>query len=132
VRRQSRARDQKLEDDVHLLRAWRQWHREQLEEALAGLHGDVLAQLMAQLRDLRSARELVAFVAAQNWDAVDANTRLVALHEINRAITKLRVRNKLPPFDEGLPDEPPNAFQMIRKIIASSPHSGEAAGASGK
>jgi hypothetical protein len=87
---------------------------------------------MAQLRDLRSARELVAFVAAQNWDAVDANTRLVALHEINRAITKLRVRNKLPPFDEGLPDEPPNAFQMIRKIIASSPHSGEAAGASGK
>jgi hypothetical protein len=70
--------------------------------------------------------ELVAFVAAQNWDAVDANTRLVALHEIHRAITKLRVRNKL------LPDEPPNAFQMIRKIFASSPHSGEAAGASGK
>jgi hypothetical protein len=31
---------QKLADDARLLRAWRRWHRKQLEEALAGMHRD--------------------------------------------------------------------------------------------
>ena len=45
-----------LADRAHLLRAWRRWHREQLKEALAGVHGAVLERLMAKLKDLRSAR----------------------------------------------------------------------------
>jgi hypothetical protein len=111
-------KDQKLTDDAHLLRDWRRWHREQLEEALAGVYGDVIRRLMAQLEDLRSARALVDFIAAQDWAAVDANTRLIALHEINEAITKAReLTNPKEPINDPLPGEPPNAFRMIREIV---------------
>jgi hypothetical protein len=58
---------------------------------------------MAQLKDLRSARELVAFVEAQGWNEVDADARLIALHEINQAITKLRECADLAPIDDALP-----------------------------
>jgi len=89
VRRKSE-KDQKLADDARLLKAWRNWHAEQLEEALAGVHHDVLKRLMAQLKDLRSARELVSFISAQDWSTVDADTRFICLHEINTAICALR------------------------------------------
>ena len=77
MRRQS-AKDKELEDNARLLR---KWHAKQLEEALAGLHADVLGRLMAQLKDLRSARELVASIEAVDWATVDADTRAVALFE---------------------------------------------------
>jgi hypothetical protein len=107
----------KLADDARLLRQWKAWHREQLEEALAGVHRDVMARLMAQLNDLHSARELVAFIAAQDWSAVDADTRLIALHQINTAIMQLRERSDQAPIDDALWHEPPRAFQLIREII---------------
>ena len=115
--------EKELADREKLLRvrAWRKWHREQLEQALAGLHGDVLGRLMAQLKDLRSARELVASIEAVNWATVDADTRAVALFEINRAITKLRERSVQESIDDALPGEPLRAFQAIRKIITSFP-----------
>jgi hypothetical protein len=118
MRRKSE-KDQALADNAKLLRTWRRWHREQLEEALAGVHCDVLERLMAQLKDLRSARELVDFIAAQDWAAVDADTRFTALHQINAAITTLRETNALPPFNDAIPwtDERPTAFQIIRGIL---------------
>lgn len=67
MRRLNRAADQKRADDARLIRAWRKWHREQLEEALAGMHSAVMARLMAELEDLRSAHKLVDFVAMQDW-----------------------------------------------------------------
>jgi hypothetical protein len=127
------AREQKLADDARLLRAWRKWHREQLEETLAGVRRDVLERLMEQLKDLRSARALVDFIAAQDWESVDADTRAIALFEINRAITALRERQKLPPINDALPGEPLTAFQIIREIINQLPaHAGRPAGVSGK
>jgi hypothetical protein len=87
-------KEKELVDREKLLRAWRKWHREQLEQALDVLHGDVLGRLMAQLKDLRSARELVASIEAVDWATVDTDTRAVALFEINRLITKLRERAK--------------------------------------
>ena len=98
-----------------------QFHREQLAGALVGLHRDVLTRLMAQLKAQRSARELVNFVAAQDWSVVDADTRAIALFEINNAIVTLRERRGLPPFDDPLPGAPPNAFQVIRKILTELP-----------
>jgi hypothetical protein len=112
------AKDKELEDNARLLR---KWHAEQLEEALAGLHADVLGRLMAQLKDLRSARELVASIEEVDWATVDADTRAVALFEINRAITKLRERSGQESIDDALPGEPLRAFQVIRKIITSFP-----------
>ena len=117
MRRQS-AKDKELEDNARLLR---KWHAEQLEEALAGLHADVLGRLMAQRKDLRSARELVASIEAVDWATVDADTRAVALFEINRAITKLRERSGQGSIDDAPPGEPLRAFQAIRKIITSFP-----------
>jgi hypothetical protein len=109
--------EQKLIDDARLVHAWRAWHREQLHEALAGVHRDVMGRLMAQLKDLRAARELVAFIEAQDWSVVDAGTRLVALHQINVAIMRLRERAGQEPIDDALWHEPQRAFQVIREII---------------
>jgi hypothetical protein len=89
-------KEKELADNAYLLRAWKKHHAEQLSEALAGIHRDVMGRLMAHLANLRSARELVEFIEAQNWAAVDANTRLVALDEINQAICELRERSGLP------------------------------------
>jgi hypothetical protein len=88
-----------------------------LEEALGGVHGAIVDRLMAQLKDLRSARDLLAFIEAQDWSAIDADTRLVALHEINTAITKFRERNGLAPIDDALPGERPNAFLIKQQLF---------------
>jgi hypothetical protein len=109
---------QKLADAAKLLRAWRAWHREQLETALTSVHADVVAQLMVQLKNLRSARELVNFIRS----AVDPSARAVALHQIALAITALRERKGLPPFSDSIPwtDETPTAFEVIREILRDS------------
>src|SRR6516165_2096899 len=100
--------EKELADRERLTRMWRRYHAEQLEQALAGIHSDVMKRLVAQLEDLRSARALVDFIAAQDWESVDADTRAIALFEINRTITALR---------DTLPGEPLTAFQIIREII---------------
>jgi hypothetical protein len=122
VRRNSKqARERELADDAYLLRAWKKFHRDELAEALVGLHRDVMARLMEHLKQLRSARELVKFIEAQDWSAVDAHTRLVALHKINQAICALREKQGLIPIDDALPHEPPRAFQIVRGIITKFP-----------
>jgi hypothetical protein len=111
-------RDKKLADDARLLRAWKQYHREQLGAALHGMHADVMGRLMAELKSLCSARELVAAIEAMDWSVVDAETRMTALHEINSAITALRVRaDPLTPISDPLPGQPLNAFKLIKRII---------------
>ena len=62
--RRSEKKDKKLADDARLLRWWKKFHREQLEEALAGVHHDVLERMMVQLKNLKFARELVNAMAA--------------------------------------------------------------------
>lgn len=121
MKRRKSAKDQELAARAYLTRAWRRWHREQLEAALAGVHGAVLAQLMAQLKNLREARELVTFITAQDWSRVDADTRFTALHEINRAITALRESGGLTPIDDPLPGQPENAFRIVKAIFESFP-----------
>ena len=63
-------KEKELADREKLLPAWRKWHREQLEQALAGMHRDIMHRLMAELKDLRSARELVDFITATSLDRV--------------------------------------------------------------
>ena len=98
--RQRSEKEQTLQDNARLLRAWKRWHREHLEQALCGLHRDVLERLMLQLKNLQSARELVGFIEAQDWTAIDVETRFIALHEINAAITALRRAD--PTIDEAI------------------------------
>jgi hypothetical protein len=126
-------RERELADNACLLRWWNAWHREQLEQALDGMHGDIMRGLMAQLKDLRSARALVDFISARDWSRVDANTRMIALHEINNAIAKLRESQGAPFVDDPLPGQPDNAFRIIKNLFNSFPsRAGERAAASGK
>jgi len=118
--RRRRTQDQELADNARLLRGWRHWHAEQLQEALAGIHADVMRRLMAQLENLRSARELVGFISAQDWSAVDNDTRATALHEIDAAITTLRQGNGLAPIDDALPGDRDTVFQVIKRILNSA------------
>ena len=113
------AQDKKLADDECMLRAWRAWHAEELTEALTGPHRQVLEPLMQLLKnlDLHSSNALVDFIRAHDWSAIDAQTKLVVLHEINSAITKLRTRNGMAPIDDALWGERATVFQLIRLII---------------
>src|SRR5262249_53596943 len=92
-------RERELGGKQRLVRWWRAWHREQLEQALDGMHGDTMRGLMAQLKDLHSARALVDFISARDWSRIDANTRMIALHEISQAICRLRESQGLPALD---------------------------------
>lgn len=104
-----RERDQQV-------RAWRRWHREQRDEAIAGPHGRTIEQLVQFLKGmtLQSASALLELIGSEDWKAIDYTARLVALHEINVAIIALRERHGLAPLDDGLPGEPPTAFCLIR------------------
>ena len=117
--RRNSERGKKLADDARLLRAWRNWHAEELAEALAGPHRHVLEPLMQLLKnlDLHPSNALVDFIRARDWSAIDAQTKLVVLHEINTAITTLRTRNGMAPIDDALWGERANVFQTIRLII---------------
>jgi hypothetical protein len=113
---------EKEPDRERLTRMWRHYHAEQLEQALAGIHSDVMKRLMAQLEDLRSARALVDFIAAQDWESVDADTRAIALFEINKAICAVReCLNAKEPINDASPGQPLTAFLMIREIINKFP-----------
>ena len=67
--RQKSEKDKELADNARLVRAWRRWHAEQLQEALTGIHADVMRRLMAQLKDLHSARALIDHVANEDWSS---------------------------------------------------------------
>jgi hypothetical protein len=133
MKRRRTAEEKELADRARLLRWWKKFHREQLEEALAGVHRDVLERVMAQLKDLKSARELVNAMAAEDWSVVDADTRLIVLHELNVAVCKLREKHNQEPIDDPLPDQPDNAFRIIKNLFNSfPPRVGERAEAIGK
>ena len=95
MKRPQRDLQKKRDDDERLMRAWNKWHREQLDEALAGAQGALIAELMTLLDqlELNSAKALLDRVERADWTSVDYDTRLTALHQVNAAITKLRERN---------------------------------------
>jgi len=57
------------------------------------------------------------------------HTRLVVLHELGTAITKVREKHGLPSFDDGLSDEPTTPFQIIRALLLTPPDEGAYRGA---
>ena len=115
------AKEQALADDAHLLRAWKRWHAEQLEETLNGPHGAAVAQVMAFLKGMepQSAPALIRLLREFDWSQMDADVRFTVLHQVNQAITRLRERTGLAPIDDSLPwsDEPPTAFLLIKETL---------------
>jgi hypothetical protein len=130
MKRQRTTREKKLADDARLMRAWCAFHREEREAALAGPYAVTLAELFRMFANLVHVQpaQLVGFIGAIDWAAIDYQTRLVVLHEINNAITVYREKRGLEPISDPLQGAPFNAFQRIRAIMfpasAGEPTSG--------
>jgi hypothetical protein len=116
------SKDQKLAETGKLTRAYKQWQREQLAEALAGAHGAVVAELMTLLDrlEVNSAATLLNAVQRTAWSEVSYDTRLTVLHQINATISRVRERNGLPAIDDPLPGQPDNVFRRIKHILFPS------------
>jgi hypothetical protein len=115
--------EKELRDKTRLLRAWKKFHREERDAVLAGPYARTLAELFRMFANLKhvTPAQLVGFIGAIDWAAIDYQTRLTVLHEVNAAITKFRERQNLPPIDDPLPGAPLNAFQVIRAIVTKFP-----------
>jgi hypothetical protein len=67
---------------------------------------------------LESASNLIGYVKDSPWlKKADRHERADILWLIDTAIVRLRVRNGLAPFDDGLFDEEPAAFIIIRNHL---------------
>src|SRR5262249_37053741 len=106
-RRTATQAEKELADNARLLRAWKRFHREERDAVLAGPHARTLAELFRMFANLKHVKpaQLIGFVGAIDWAAIDYQTRLTVLHEINNAITKFREKRGLEPIDDALPGE---------------------------
>ena len=123
TRRTAVQAEKELRDNARLLRWWKAWHREQREAVLAGPHGAVLAELFRMVKNLQHVQpaQLIGLARSIDWAAIDADTKLVTLHELNAAITRFREKRGLEPIDDTVSDEPP--FRTIKAILfPASPH----------
>jgi hypothetical protein len=116
-RAETRERDKALEERDRQARMWRAWRRAKIEELLAGPYGTDVKALVDFLEQLSSASELIEFIKCGPWHNADSNTRFVVLGLVDLAIVEVREKRGLPPFDDPLPGEPPNAFLTIREWL---------------
>ena len=119
MKRQRTTREKKLADDARLMRAWCAFHREEREAALAGPYAVTLAELFRMFANLVHVQpaQLIGFIGAIDWAAIDFQTRLTVLHELNTAITKFREKRGLEPIDDPLPRQPDSPFRIIKATL---------------
>jgi hypothetical protein len=117
-KRASRKQQKALAERAATFCQWKHEQRERVAELLAGPHAEAAQTLLAFLDALTldQAPALVALVKAGPWQNADADTRFEILSLINAAITALRERHDLPPFDDPLPPRT-NAFLTIREWL---------------
>src|SRR5262252_7551205 len=106
------AKEQELADNARLLRAWKKFHRDERDAALAGPHARTLAELFRMFSNLECVQpaQLIGFIDAIDWRSIDFKTQLTVLHEINSAITAFREKQGLEPVSDPLPGEPDTPF----------------------
>jgi len=122
-RRLNDKQQKKLADDARLLRAWKKFHREEREAALAA-HGAELGELFRMLENLQHVQpaQLIGFVHSIAWALIPYDVKLTVLHEINVAITKFREKRGAEPIDDNLPGQPDTPYRVIHRIIHQIPH----------
>ena len=104
--------------DAVALTSWITAHRPQ--QALIKPYGEPVRELLTFLRtmSLDEGPQLIELVRASDWHRTDPDTGFEILSLINAAITELRERHNLPPFDDGIPpDDEPTAFIVIREMF---------------
>jgi hypothetical protein len=119
--RRNSERDKKLADDARLLRAWRNWHAEELAEALAGPHRVIATQVVTFLKMMTmtpaAVDALLTLMRSHTWADVDADTRFILLHEINTAITRMREKNGMVVISDPLPHQRLSVFLTIKSLM---------------
>jgi len=112
-----RKKEEKAEaEQLSLYKAWKREIRKELQLK----HGKQLEALIKMLKNmtLDSADELVQFIEKADWlIQADAHSRVTVLSYIDDAIIRVRIQHGLSPFDDSLWDEPPTAFEIIRKLL---------------
>jgi hypothetical protein len=118
-KRRTKAAEKALAERDDLLRIWKRWRQERLEELLAGPQGAAAQELVTFLKamTLDDGARLVEFVRAAGWERADADTKFEVLSLINITITALRERAGLAPIDDALPHEKSSAFLIIRELF---------------
>jgi hypothetical protein len=110
----------KLRDQSQQLKRFRAWKREIRAGLLSGEYAPEIIQLLRLLRKLPEPDVIVYFVRHAQWLQNGSKPMRFAVFEyISHAMIRWRVRHGLPPFDDGLPGEIPEApFITIRKLLA--------------
>jgi hypothetical protein len=119
------AKDKELTDNARLLRMWKAFHREEREAVLAGPYARTLTELFRMFANLKHVQpaQLIGFIGAIDWAAIDYQTRLTVLHELNTAITAFREKHGLDPINDNLPGQPDTPYRTIKAIVLTpSPH----------
>ncbi|ACL58738.1 hypothetical protein [Methylobacterium nodulans] len=112
--------EKKLREDEQLSKQYRAWKRQKLEALLAGPHGEEIRDLDRFMRrmGLADGPALIARVEAAAWILeMDADARHDLLSLIGRRIALMRERNGLEPFNDGVPGDPPRAFERIKTLM---------------
>jgi hypothetical protein len=125
TRRTAVQAEKEIRDNARLLRAWKKFHREEREAVLVGPHGSVLSELFRMFANLKHVQpaQLIGFISAIDWAAIDYTTKLTVVHELNNAITAFREKRGLEPIDDNLPGDPETPFRTIKAIVLTpSPH----------
>src|SRR5262249_48710288 len=115
----ARQAEKELADQTRFLKAWRRFHREEREAALAGPHGAILRGLFRMVGHLRAVQpaQLVGVVQSIDWSTIPYDIRLVVVHELNASITRYREKRGLDPIDDPLPGQPESPFRTIKAIV---------------
>ena len=112
-------RERERAGDGKMFRTWKKFHRDEKAAVLAGPYARTLSELFRMFANIECVQpsQLVGFIGAIDWSAIDHQTRLTVLHELNTVITKLREKRGLAPIDDPLPGQPDNAFRIIKKLF---------------
>lgn len=106
-----------LLDEAKLLTLYRRERKRQLQALLDGPFGADVRSLLSFLRsmELASAPTLIKRVRTATWiKALPVDHRFILLRLIGQAISRVREKNGLEPYHDGVWGEPPKAFETIK------------------
>ena len=120
-RRRARIQAEKeVEDEKVLTKAYRRWKRAKRDALLAGPHGREVRGIVSFLdtMSLSSAPALIGTIERAHWvKALSADDRHTLLGIVGAGIARCREKAGLDPYDDGVPGDPPKAFERIKTFM---------------
>ena len=108
------------QEQAALSKAYQAARRTWFDQVLDCPEGPRVRAMLAWIGTLgpADADELIDVVAGEDWLlAASPEVRFAALQLIDGEIGRIRLAAGLLEFDDPLPDEPENAFQIIRRLL---------------